>query len=290
MKKIIFSIIFFFVIVFCNAQLVLESSNYPVLLHLIHLEHSGFKYSYVDQNTKVMYLYNLDHSLYKTINMPSFPNSSPIQWYFPQYVTETLWDTDSTDIDYAICAQDTDGTNFLRILHEDGTTLFSRDSASFYFGLGQEFGNPLCVPIFNTDSGTKMILWCGAGHNPRVMSSSSVYCLPGHLECDVCYNFNCDGRLNGITSENISNRSLLSNPYPNPTNTSIALPFNLPENESKGEIVLHNMQGIIINRYKVDRTFDTIIINNADLPPGTYFYELLTSHQVSGSKKMIVVK
>jgi hypothetical protein len=285
MKINIFAILFFFATVVCNAQLILETSNYPNLLKMIHLEYSGFKYAL--HSSGQIRLYNLNHTLYKTINIPPI---SMVGEGVVQYISETLWDTDSSDVDYAFLGQDTTGTNFIRVFHENGNLIFSRDSASFYYGIGQDFGNPLSVPIINTDSGTKMILWCGGGHNPIALSNSSVYCLPGHLECLPCYNTTCAGQITGMVPLDFLNQTNMANPYPNPTGNVITIPITLPEGENSGEIILHDIQGAEIKRYKVDRAFSNLVLNSSDLNAGTYFYQLVTSKGVLGSKKVTVIK
>jgi hypothetical protein len=93
-----------------------------------------------------------------------------------------------------------------------------------------------------------------------------------------------------MSSHEFIKPSYLSNPYPNPTDNSTTLPFTLPDGENTGEIVLYNMQGNEIRRYKVDRSFSNIILNNSGLPSGNYYYQLVTSQGILGTKKVIVIK
>jgi hypothetical protein len=50
------------------------------------------------------------------------------------------------------------------------------------------------------------------------------------------------------------------------------------------------MQGKEIKRFKVDKTFDHLLISTSDIPAGTYFFQLQTSNQNSAGKKMVVIK
>jgi len=53
---------------------------------------------------------------------------------------------------------------------------------------------------------------------------------------------------------------------------------------------LYNIQGAEVKRYKVDNTFKDILLDNTQLPAGTYFYQLQTKKGMVGTKKMVVVK
>ena len=48
--------------------------------------------------------------------------------------------------------------------------------------------------------------------------------------------------------------------------------YHLPNGINEGEIVFYDINGKEIKRYRVDNTFNTLIINNSDLPAGTYLY------------------
>ncbi|MBI5219458.1 MAG: T9SS type A sorting domain-containing protein [Bacteroidia bacterium] len=64
----------------------------------------------------------------------------------------------------------------------------------------------------------------------------------------------------------------------------------LPNGINQGEIVFYDIQGKEIKRFKVDKTFNSLLISTADIPAGTYFYQLQTDAQNSGGKKMVVIK
>jgi len=64
----------------------------------------------------------------------------------------------------------------------------------------------------------------------------------------------------------------------------------LPKEERQGELILYNIQGAEVKRYKVDNTFKDILLDNTQLPAGTYFYQLQTKKGAVGTKKMVVIK
>ena len=47
----------------------------------------------------------------------------------------------------------------------------------------------------------------------------------------------------------------------------------------------YNMQGTEVKRYKVDNTFKDVLIDNTQLPAGTYFYQLQTTGRVVGERR-----
>lgn len=82
----------------------------------------------------------------------------------------------------------------------------------------------------------------------------------------------------------------MSNAIPNPTEGNTRVNYTLPEGANTGEIVFCNQQGEEVKRFKVDRTFDHLLISTADLPAGSYFYQLQCGGTTIGGKKVIVVK
>jgi uncharacterized repeat protein (TIGR03803 family) len=80
------------------------------------------------------------------------------------------------------------------------------------------------------------------------------------------------------------------NIYPNPNNGSAKIDYTLPPGVNEGEIVFYNLQGMEVKRFKVDRTFNTLLISTKDIAAGTYYYQLQTSGESSGGKKMVVIK
>lgn len=230
---------------------------------------SGFKYIDWWSTPNQMNLYNLNHSIYKTFSIPTFSNETV--WLI-LYVTENLFDSDGA-IEYLMAGYDTSNginnvVNYIRILKEDGTVLFYKDSTQLF---EQSMPNIYTWGIIPTDSGIKMML---SNYNNTV----EVYSLPGILP-------------SGWLKEPIgSNNANLSYPFPNPSSNSTRVEYKLPNGVRSGEVIFYNLNGTEVKRYKVDNTFDSLSLNNSDLTSGTYFYHLITPNGVSSPKKMIVIK
>ena len=267
-----------------KAQIVLENI-YPQgelgNLRIIHLTNAGYKYSEVYGG--VIKLYDLNHSLYKTINIP---NTAPLGIQDVYFISDELFNTNPSDIEYLVTLNGYSNMNIkgTRVYDENGNIVFTVDSFQLphnaqIFNFGE--------PIFFTPNGVKMIL-----HKtiPNVFNDSIavVYSLPGILPCNDCTN----GVVSGLANDggNYGEKINLSNSYPTPAINSTRIDYTFPDGVNEGEIVFYDLQGKEVKRYKVDKTFDHLLISTADIPAGTYLYQLQTSAQSSAGKKMVVIK
>lgn len=232
---------------------------------LKYFHHTSPKWMRTDYQN--IYLYNLNHSLFRQI--PLYDDSAGVQ-----YFSDDLFDTDSSNFEYIFHK----GNSF-KIVREDNTVLFSRDSATIG-GFAILSDVDFFPSITATDSGTKMRLYFPYQHQYEI------YSLPGTLPC-----FNpCDGNFTAGMQESFSNNSNLNNPYPNPSSSQTNIPIELPRGINQGEIVLYDLTGNEIKRYKVDRTFRNLVLSTADLPAGSYFYQMQTTKGNSPGKKLVVIK
>ncbi|MBI3503139.1 MAG: T9SS type A sorting domain-containing protein [Bacteroidetes bacterium] len=233
-------------------------------LMIIKFEVSGEHYVKVNRAQAVIDIYDMNHSLVKTISLAGVPTPSGV--FDVLYLSEHLFNLD----DKIEFMYDTpvSGGFYTGIYNEDGTLLFS-DTSLAWIKTNYEQQQ---LPIYNTSFGTKMILSCPNGQ-------AKVFGLPGTLS-------------SGIQEGNaaLMQAQGLGNLYPNPSTGKATLQYELPKGEREGEIILYNTQGAEVKRYKVDDTFNDLLLDNTQLQAGTYFYQLQTSKGSVGSKKMVVVK
>jgi hypothetical protein len=238
----------------------------------VYIGPSGFKYAIIDTNQ--IRLYNLNHSLFRQFPIPISAHGYSYNVFL---ITENLFDTDSTNIEYLV---DKGAYSGVSVYREDTSLVFNEDSVGF---LQNGFTStvpvtPLWIPIVSTDSGVKMILIKPGD------TSIKVYSLPGVLPSCCCGN----SFITGIQNPNGNFNNSMS-AFPNPSNGNTTIEFNLPQGANKGEIVIYNMQGVELKRYTVDNTFHTLLLNNSEFHAGTYFYQLLTTNGGTSAKKMIVI-
>jgi|GEM_PF-872617 hypothetical protein len=305
MKPTLIVIIAAFISIVTSAQIKFEhlyAYSSTQQLRIVHFSSSklGYKYAVFQQtgsSTGTIQLYNLNHSLYKTITIP--PSGQPKGTLAVLYISDSLFNTTTADIEYML--EDVDSTYYLphiRIYNDSGTTLFSKDSVLITWEAPQL---PSTEPIFYTPNGYKMILsfiptgGSNVSFGPDVQTflsddtSAYVYSLPGALPCNECSNGVITGLI-GPENNGGNNQGYLKNPYPNPANNNVVIGYGLPEGINQGEIIFYNMSGQEIKQYTVDKTFNTLNISTTDLASGTYLYILKTAMGNVGSKKVIVIK
>lgn len=236
-------------------------------LMIVKFENSGEQYVKINTCGSLMSIYDMNHALVKHISLSGLLKSSTNQLGDLLYLSENLFDTDS-GIEFMYVTRQNSFYN-TRIYDEDGTILFSDNGAPIVkvnFHLQQ-------FPIYNTSVGTKMML---SYENGQV----KVFSLPGKLTTELKNNKN-----NLLTQD-----GLVTNLYPNPVINTSRVDYELPEGINQGELVFYNSHGNEVKRFKVDKTFDHLIISTQDLSAGTYLYQLQTSTHHSESKKVVVIK
>ncbi len=278
MKKTLTSIVFIIMIIInIKAQVVtLEHEYHPGnivsnYLYAAQLEVSGTKYVLFNSTNGILMLYNLDHSIFKTISVPTTSIYNQIY-----YISEHLFDLDN-GIEYMLFSGTTPA--FIKLYDEDGTLLWSESDCTPPCEVSTGGIDGRVKPIVNTDLGTKLIIHvqdtiAGNGHYSKI----KVYNLLGTLTSAM---------------EKVNDPLLQSsemNLYPNPSNEKVTIQYQLPQGEKTGAIILYDIYGKEIRKYKVDDTFNDILLDNSTLLSGTYFYQLITSKGAMGSKKMVVVK
>jgi hypothetical protein len=238
-------------------------------LMMINFAISGEQYVNINREGKTIEIYNLNHSLVKSISFAGFPQDVSNQAKF-LYISENLFSTDSK-IAFIYIYGAVSGFYSTQIYNEDGTILFHADSAGPLVNvtvIQQQY------PIFNTSNGTKMIISYASTGQAKIFS------LPGTLTSDI----------EETNKKLMAMQSSVSNAYPNPNTGSAQIDYTLPQGVNEGEIVFYNLQGMEVKRFKVDRTFNTLLISTKDIAAGTYYYQLQTAGESSGGRKMVVIK
>lgn len=259
--------LFFCMTLVSFGQITYEKSYPSQVLSIINLSASGQKYLLFDQQE--IKLYNLDHSIYKTINIPEIDSSissTMVKYaknnHTDQFcVSEHIFDLDD-EIEFLYKSITTYGWAKFILFNEDGEILWERDSI---------FGSVL---IYDTDNGLKMIV-------KNTLLSSGVYYPASRTEV-----FGLPGILMKSLSEEIEFAN--NSAYPNPASNQITIDFTLPNNDVSGEIKLFDVNGIFISSYDIDDTFGNLIINISDFTSGNYYYTL-TSASGSSTSKFIVI-
>ena len=258
-----------------QAQITLEHS-YPQAntggtnreLSIGVLDSGMYKYLYLNYLTEQLVVYNLDHSVFASATIP-------IAWdgnYRIQYVTRSLFDCDTTNMEYIMAHYDFDpmagiDVRFVRIYRFDGTVLFEADSVE----LLASFGSVAFVrsPIVTTPAGSKLLL-----DNPYT-HEVNVYALCGMLP---------------IGFMDTQNENLFAKALPNPSSGRLRIDFNLPEGHRTAVITVHDARGVEVKRFSVDDKFGFVWLEGNALPPGTYVYNITTSAGTAKGGKFVIAR
>lgn len=276
MKKILLCsalLVFFFN---AKAQITLEhlldSTGVPYFYYT-DLGSNDYKYVFLNRTLNSFSLYNLDMSPYLlNINIP-FTSDSLSQGFGVIYITKSLFDCDSTNIEY-VYENPYDIKHKFRVLRTDGTLLFQIDSANgpYYLGGGIYGGSNDFKPIVNTASGTKLFLQkYGSNQVPQIL----VYSLCGSLPANI-FDF----------SNNMDQVKI----FPNPTNIELNFEVNLPNNVDVFQISVFDNT----SKEHMKKSFELIngrcTIDVRDFSDGVYFYSLSSKNKVYRTGKFTIIK
>lgn len=238
-------------------------------------------YCYSDSNT--VYLYNLDHTLFKTILLPNISYTGTLTSidYTVSNVSDKLFNDDNLVeclIRLRYNSLDSNGIYYksvIKVINENGNELFTKDDADI-----NEETDFSPSAIFSTINGTKMLLWNMSNNysNNGDIASFSIYSLPGNL---------ITLKENNPATEK---KSYLSNPFPNPSNEYAAVFYQLPDSKKMGNIIIYDINGKQIHDINVNGSNEYILFNNINLSSGTYVYSLIVENKIVDSKKMIITK
>lgn len=245
-----------------KAQITLEHTyNDASQIQLANLSISGDKYVIHDYPNNEVRLYNLNHSLWKTITIPQYAGYD-INGVF--LVSEELFDTDNL-VELWLNYNNVNWSDWKGvIINENGVVIIDIGDFSGYVAPDNNNNFKMLVKANNS-------------------TISKVYSLPGTLPCGAC------GGL-GVNKTPQAKQTKLSNPIPNPSSNQTKIEYELPAGVNKGSIEIYNTNGQLLNSYNVDRTFSSLILDNSELNSGVYYYQLKADGTEPTAKKMVIIK
>jgi hypothetical protein len=284
-----------------KSQITLEHTydSSKVNLYMVDLEEAGMKYikvkrygfnevqnlSQIDRRVK---LYNLDHTLWKDINLNFVPvtysvmyNSSTWEYdtsytsnFDVLYVSQKLFNQDNkVEMLISYSPGETYAYSTM-IINEDGQILFSEDNFAPFVrvNIPQSFR-----PIYNTPQGTKMILTYSGDQTWN--KESRVYSLAGTLS----------DKTDQSPVDPIDNNPTISlSVTPNPTNDVAKISYTLPGSETAGTLDVYSSAGQLVRKIQINGNSNYINLNKADFATGMYIVRL-TCNGANLSEKMLLV-
>lgn len=246
------------------AQPVFEH-KYDESVNICYLESAGEVYYSMDVINKQCHIYRMDHSLYKSIPIPT-----PEGYYLSdvQFVTERLFNDDAlVELVYSY-------------------TKYVPTTTSYYYTYETRLVN---------ENGNLIMSWPGAGY-------TNVIETPGHGKKFLVYEYNYSvipyrtythvyslpEAGTGTAHEWIQSAAPL--PYPNPAERMIHIPFSLPAGTGSGTLEIFDMNGTLMMSHPVQESESRVLIPTTRLAPGTYLYYLQSGDFRSESRKIIVAR
>ncbi len=239
----------------------------------VQISSSETKYFLADTITNTFNLYNMDWTPFLTnVSVPIPFNYNSIFSYQCLYITRTLFDCDSSNIEYLYTAP-TNGPldRKLYVMRTDGTQLLVLDSSfcEYCFG-GCLGGSDWVKPIVNTSAGAKLF-------TIKVQSSDVyIYSLCGSVPTDIIDFANNDNSFVKL--------------FPNPASSSLTFEINPPDNAKEYELVIFDNQSRVLSREKIKVGDYKCTMDLKDFSSGNYFYSLCTKDKSYQSGKFILTK
>jgi len=245
------------------AQPVFEKT-YSESANICYLESKGQVYYSMDVVNKQCLIYTLDHSLIKSIPLPT-----PEGYYLAdiQYVSEQLFNSDDLlELVYIYSKYvPTTGSYYYtfetKLINENGTVLETFPGAGFTSVIETiEYGRKFLVYEYNYS----VIPYRTYTH---------VYSLPQTGTKSTAQTLYAPG---------------MGNPYPNPANDQVYIPIELPEGTSSAQLILFNLNGEVVLSYPLTSSEKQILLPARQMDPGTYLYSIQTEAWRSPSKKVVI--
>ncbi|MEO8590224.1 MAG: T9SS type A sorting domain-containing protein [Flavobacteriales bacterium] len=277
MKAPLFTVLLTCNLIDAQAQITLQGTAPDPLRSLLSLT-VGTKLMSDFEGGPMVTIYNMDLSVYRTLSIPAAP--AGYTWSSISYITETLFDTDNTNIEYMLFSSGVNPGDFVTfIVREDGTVLFSAVP-----GISLQYGSDALNDgpgIFETTDGAVMLMQETFG------SPTQLYSLPGHVPCTASCQ-EAAANFSGFTG--VGERSGVTSPngFPNPADQSATIRYAPPVGGAQAKLILHDPTGRVLLERRLDAS-GAYVLDTSRLPSGTYEYVITGSGVALAGAKLVVL-
>lgn len=264
MKRILLSAWTVLVITTLSAQVTLQKT-YDYSASVVKLETFGYKYFIMDVPNSQCRIYNIDHSIFKTISC-----AVPSGYYLSNitYISENLFDTDSKiELAYTYYKYVATTSSYYyiygsKVVNESGINLITIDGAQYIYA------------IKTGDTSYQFFAYCFDYSVFPEKVWTNIYNLPGTLATDA--NTLCE------------QSAFSMNVYPNPASNVVNLIYELPQNIKSADLYMIDSNGRIVKKFLVDGHTDHLALSIGELSAGVYHYYLEYNNKRTSSKKLLV--
>ncbi|HNS17809.1 MAG TPA: T9SS type A sorting domain-containing protein [Bacteroidales bacterium] len=243
------------------AQVNLETI-YQVSGALAQLETSGPKYYVMDWTNVQCRIYNMDHSLWKTVTL-----TVPTGYYLYdiRYVSEHLFNTDD--------------------LVELAVTYYYYEEAGQYYIYGSKIVNELGEELATIPGASYFQVYDAGDLGRKFLAYVYDYSVYPYPVQTWVYDLPGEGNSSGIIHPDHS--FALSDPYPNPANSFVNITYHLPAGLTNPELQVIDLQGRILKSYPISRERETYQLDIRMYPKGVYLYRIAANSYFSESFRLI---
>lgn len=261
MKKLTLFCALCSLLITANSQVVLEK-KYDYSTSIVELENLGYKYYLMDVPNGQCRIYNLDHSLYKTINC-----NVPGNFFLAdiKFVSQNLFDNDAgiellcTFYRYYSSMQYYEYDS--KIINEDGSLVTGIDGAQYNY-INQTGENEY-----------KLFSYCFDYSVFPEKVWTNIYSLAGE---PATISFNPAGNENFIEA------------FPNPASNTLKVEYSLPETVNEGILRFMDNSGRQVKHFVVDRHTNYLQLDVNDFKSGIYHYFIEFGDSRTVTKKLVI--
>lgn len=277
MKAPLLTLLFACNLLGAQAQITLQATAPDDLRSLLSLM-AGTKLITHLPATGSVTIYNMDLSVHRTLSIPAPP--AGYDWSAISYITETLFDTDDSNIEYMLFGSGENPGDFVTfIVREDATVLFSAvPGISLQYGSDAMNDGP---GIFETASGAVMLIQETFG------SPTQLYSLPGHVPCTASCQ-EAAANYAGVTGVGDQMGVPGPNGFPNPADQRATIHYVVPAGSTQAKLILHDATGRILFQGALDAS-GKYELDTSRLPSGTYEYVITVDGGMLTGSKLVVV-
>lgn len=268
MKKryIIFTLSGLLILMNLKAQISIDNA-YGGLARSANLEVKGSIYYSIDPVNNKCILYNSDHSLWKTIDIEVPLNNSI---YDIQYVSQHLFNGDELiemTVEFYEYKVDQNSVGY----YEFTTKVIGEDGSELLVVAGGAYPT-----VFKIDSdAAKLAIYLYDYSLSLYALGTNIYSIPGVPSGQQ------EKERNGLLQ-------YLGEPYPNPVNSHVMIPFTLPPDLKFAYLVVTDINGKEITQVRIDQNTGKLRLDVNSFPAGTYFYRIRSGSFRTDTETFIV--
>jgi len=272
MKQLLL-ILFSILISLSSISQMLPEKVYNYSIGTTKINTTTYKYFLMDVVTSQCRIYNMDHSLYKTISCPVPANNF---LYDIKFVSGNVFNTDNlielyySYYEWVTTTTGGSGTSGYykygaKVINENGNVILDCNNALYAY----------ILKVSDTEGKLFLYLYDNSVNPYKIWTN--IYSLSGDANAII-----------SLEEKNLKSLEIETDAYPIPTNDNITIYYEIPENNKTGNLKIFNQFGIEVKSYIVDNTFENIIINTSEFDKGMYLYFIECGNIKSETKKFII--